>query len=155
MRMGILANVAEFESARKAERVARAAEQRAAAGRPHGRPSFGWKLDPAGEWVIDHDAALLIRDAAKRVLIGEGAVSIVADFNEQGLPTPAVPRGDITVESAGEDVRHQRDVPGHRPTNPRSGVHIHVVAHRGGRRESRGGRFLPTRAPISGRFAPS
>ena len=89
MRMGILANVAEFESARKAERVARAAEARAAAGRPHGRPSFGWKLDPAGEWIIDHAAAGLIREASKRVLIGESPGSIVADWNEQGLPTPA------------------------------------------------------------------
>jgi site-specific DNA recombinase len=88
MRMGILANVAEFESARKAERVARAAEQRAASGRPHGRPSFGWKLE-AGEWVVDHDAAMLIREAAKRVLIGESAASIVADWNDQGIPTAA------------------------------------------------------------------
>jgi site-specific DNA recombinase len=89
MRMGILANVAEFESARKAERVARAAEQRAASGRPHGRPSFGWKGDTAGEWIVDHDAAMLIREAAKRVVIGESVGSIVADWNDQGIRTPA------------------------------------------------------------------
>jgi len=89
MRMGLLANVAEFESARKAERVARAAEQRAASGRPHGRPSFGWKLDPAGEWTLDHDQAALVREAAARVLRGESCAAIVADWNSQGLTTPA------------------------------------------------------------------
>lgn len=88
MRMGILANVAEFESARKAERVTRASEQRAASGKPHGRPSFGWKLE-AGEWVLDPEQAALVREAAKRVIGGESCGSIVADWNAQGLQTAA------------------------------------------------------------------
>ena len=61
MRMGIIANLAEFESARKGERVARAAEQRAASGRPHGRPSYGWTLDGAGKWTIEPDQTAMIR----------------------------------------------------------------------------------------------
>jgi site-specific DNA recombinase len=88
MRMGILANVAEFESARKAERVARAAEQRAASGRPHGRPSFGWKPSPTG-WAIDEAAAMIVREGAMRVLRGESCGTIVADWNAQHLPTAA------------------------------------------------------------------
>jgi site-specific DNA recombinase len=89
MRMGILANVAEFESARKAERVARAAEQRAAEGRPHGRPSFGWKSVRSGEWIVDQEAAGLLREAAHRVLAGESAGQVVADWNARGVPTAA------------------------------------------------------------------
>ena len=89
MRMGILANVSEFESARKAERVSRASEQRAAAGRPHGRPSFGWKLDAAGEWILERDQAALVREGAARVLKGESCHSITADWNSQGLARPA------------------------------------------------------------------
>jgi DNA invertase Pin-like site-specific DNA recombinase len=89
MRMTILSSVAEFESSRKAERVSRAAEQRAATGRPHGRPSFGWRLGPAGEWVLDHDPAALIREASARVLRGESCFAIVDDWNRQGLATAA------------------------------------------------------------------
>jgi site-specific DNA recombinase len=89
MRMTILSSVAEFESARKAERVSRAAEGRAAKGKPHGRPSFGWKLGPAGEWVLDHDQATLVREAAARVLRGESCGAIIADWNRQGLATAA------------------------------------------------------------------
>jgi DNA invertase Pin-like site-specific DNA recombinase len=89
MRMGVLANVAEFESARKAERVARAAEQRAALGRPHGRPPFGWRADVTGEWIIDSEPAALIREAAHRVLRGESCGSIVEDWDTRRIPTPA------------------------------------------------------------------
>jgi site-specific DNA recombinase len=89
MRMTILASVSEFESSRKSERVSRAAEQRAATGRPHGRPSFGWRLGPAGEWELDHDQAALVREAAARVLRGESCGTIIADWNRQGLATAA------------------------------------------------------------------
>jgi site-specific DNA recombinase len=89
MRMTILSSVAEFESSRKAERVSRAAEQRAAAGRPHGSPSFGWKLAPAGEWELDHDQATIVREGAVRVLRGESCGYICAEWNRQGLARAA------------------------------------------------------------------
>jgi site-specific DNA recombinase len=89
MRMTILASVSEFESSRKSERVSREAEQRAASGRPHGRPGFGWRLGPAGEWELEHDQATLVREAAARVLRGESCGAIIADWNGQGLATAA------------------------------------------------------------------
>jgi hypothetical protein len=95
MRATILGSVAEFESARKAERVSAASAQRAAKGRPHGRPSYGWKpaTDGSGRplhsvWEIDPDAAALIREAADRILAGETAGAVTRDWNERSIPTP-------------------------------------------------------------------
>lgn len=87
MRMGILANVAEFESARKAERVTAASAARAAKGRPHGRAPYGW-TGAAGAWQLDPDAAPIIAEAARRVLAGDSVTTICHDFDQRGVPTP-------------------------------------------------------------------
>lgn len=82
----IKASVDAGEAERAAERVARAARQRAEHGRPNGgtRP-FGWlaedrtKLDPAEHAVIV--------EAGDRLLAGESVRSVVADLNARGIPT--------------------------------------------------------------------
>ena len=73
MRMGILANVAEFESKRKSERLLRKHEELASAGRWSGGPRpFGYDRDANGRLtVVVPSEASAIRDAAERILNGE------------------------------------------------------------------------------------
>ncbi len=82
----LLGAVAAQESERKAERVAREAEQAARRGvaRWANRP-FGWQPDKA---TLNPDEAALIREAAGRVLAGETTPAIAADWNRRGIPSP-------------------------------------------------------------------
>jgi site-specific DNA recombinase len=86
MTMGILANVAEFETARKSERQLAKAKQMAQAGRANGggpRP-FGYE---AGGVQVNVSEADLIREATRRILDGDSVYGIVRDWNERGIPT--------------------------------------------------------------------
>lgn len=98
----IRASIDAAEAERAAERVERAAKQRAQQGRPNGgtRP-YGWsaedrrKLDPQEHGVIV--------EIADRALRGESLRSIAADLNEREIPTvkgaawsPTAVRGILT-----------------------------------------------------------
>lgn len=82
---GIQALVAQKESADKARRVRRKHDQLAAEGKPGGgiRP-FGYGADHV---TIVPEEAALIREAAIRVLAGEGVWTVCNDWNERGLTT--------------------------------------------------------------------
>jgi DNA invertase Pin-like site-specific DNA recombinase len=80
---GLLASVGEQESHNTGRRVARASEDRAQAGRPHGhRRAYGFAKD--GETIIDAEARV-IREGADRMLRGEPMHSIVTDWNRRGI----------------------------------------------------------------------
>lgn len=87
---GVLAQFDAAESERIAERVSRAAQQRAAKGQFYGgRPAFGYQLikNPAGRvvaWEEHHEHAAWLREAADRVLGGESLYSITKSWNELG-----------------------------------------------------------------------
>lgn len=86
MTMGILANVAEFETARKSERQLAKARQMAQAGRANGggpRP-FGYE---AGGVQVNVGEADLIREATRRILDGDSVYGIVRDWNERRIQT--------------------------------------------------------------------
>jgi site-specific DNA recombinase len=86
MTMGILANVAEFETARKSERQLAKAKQMAQAGRANGggpRP-FGYE---AGGVKVNRTEARMIREATRRVIDGESVYAIARDWNGRGIPT--------------------------------------------------------------------
>jgi DNA invertase Pin-like site-specific DNA recombinase len=82
----IMGAVARQESEKKAERVAREAEQAARRGEPRGsRRPFGYEADRI---TIREEEAALIKDAAERVLRGETVPAIARDWNARGLPSP-------------------------------------------------------------------
>lgn len=88
----ILGAVARGESEQKAERVRRAMLQRAEQGKVHGAlRTYGYRGRRNGDGthtleVVPEEAAV-IREAARRVLAGEGLLSVVRDFNARGVPT--------------------------------------------------------------------
>lgn len=75
------------EAERTAERVQRAALQRAQEGRTHGRTPYGWRRVDGVE-VLDEEAAAVVRDSARRALEGESLRSIAAGLNAEGVPAP-------------------------------------------------------------------
>jgi site-specific DNA recombinase len=86
MTMGILANVAEFETARKSERQLAKAKQMAQAGRANGggpRP-FGYE---SGGVKVNRTEARMIREATRRVIDGQSVYAIARDWNGRGIPT--------------------------------------------------------------------
>lgn len=90
---GMDALVAEREAGLIRKRVMRDVADRAATGRPHGKPHDGLRTvydartgRPAG-WELDPDRAPIYREASSRVLAGESAYGIAADFNRRGILT--------------------------------------------------------------------
>lgn len=86
-RAGVMGQVARFESARKAERVRRAQEQKIRAGGWTGgtRP-FGWQFSD-GVPVHEEAEAALVREAFHHVLSDRSLGSLVTKWNEAGIPT--------------------------------------------------------------------
>lgn len=81
---GIIASVAEQESSNISLRVKSATRQQAAEGRMHGGArKFGWTT--TGELVPEE--AALIKEAAKRVIVGESLRRIATDWNEREIKT--------------------------------------------------------------------
>ncbi|MFI5260990.1 MAG: recombinase family protein [Candidatus Limnocylindrales bacterium] len=86
---------ARYESEHKAERQARASQERAKAGLWNGGGSRPFGLQPvrdqAGlivrpvQFYLDEDEARLVRDGAARLLAGETLRGICADWNERGV----------------------------------------------------------------------
>jgi site-specific DNA recombinase len=84
----ILAAVASDSSAKTSKRIRRKNDERALAGLPTGggtRP-FGYLDDRV---TIDPAEAVLVREAATKVLAGESVRAIATDWNERGIPTAA------------------------------------------------------------------
>lgn len=75
------------EAERTAERVARAALQRAQEGRTHGRVPFGWRRIDGVE-VLDAEGAAVVSEAVRRKLDGESLRAIMLDLNRRGIASP-------------------------------------------------------------------
>lgn len=97
MLAGILGEFDTAESAIKSERVARAAEQRAAEGRPSGDLGYGWRrvveLDERGKpgpasYVLDASEAPIVREVVERLTAGETLDAVCRDLNDRGVPSP-------------------------------------------------------------------
>ncbi|MCU1612635.1 MAG: Resolvase domain protein [Frankiales bacterium] len=88
----MLGNIARHESEHKSERVRRALEQNATAGRSHGRRPFGWQrvyaTDGTSHEVIDHAEAATVGRIADAILAGESIRAITAALNADGIPSP-------------------------------------------------------------------
>jgi DNA invertase Pin-like site-specific DNA recombinase len=81
----IMGAVARQESEKKAERVAREAEQAARRGVARGsRRPFGYEADRV---TVREGEAELVREAVQRVLDGASIPSIARDWNARGIPT--------------------------------------------------------------------
>jgi DNA invertase Pin-like site-specific DNA recombinase len=88
----LLGSIARHESEHKSERVRRALEQNAAAGRSHGRRAYGWSREhapdgTAREVVVPEEAAV-VRRIAEALLSGESLRSVTAALNDDGVPSP-------------------------------------------------------------------
>src|SRR4051794_18910334 len=88
----MLGNIARHESDHKSERVRRALQQNAAAGRAHGRVPYGWIRergpDGAVREVIVPEQAAVIRRISDALLAGESLRSITAALNAEEVPSP-------------------------------------------------------------------
>src|SRR3954462_8167927 len=101
----ILGSIARHESDHKSERVKRALQQNAAAGRSHGRVPYGWIREPGpdgavregvvpeqagggGRGVVVPEQAGVIRGLTAGLLAGESLRSITAALNAEGVPSP-------------------------------------------------------------------
>lgn len=91
---GLDALMAEREADQIRERVLRGKRDAAQAGRPAGRPPYGYRRRfnarngrPEG-WEIDENDAPVVREIARRVLAGETIRGIAADLNRRGVPAP-------------------------------------------------------------------
>ena len=97
MLAGLLGEFDTHESEVKAERVARAAQQRAEEGRPNGTIPFGWSRlydrDSQGRVTAARDVenpeeAAVVREIVDRLLEGDSLKSITSSLNARGLKAP-------------------------------------------------------------------
>ena len=100
---GLDALLAERESEQTRKRVLRAVRANADKGRPHGKLLYGYRreYDPTTRELIgqvpDPDTALVVQEAARRVLAGETPYTVAQDFDRRGIPTPRAGKGwDLT-----------------------------------------------------------
>lgn len=86
LRVNLMADLAEFESNRKSERIREKTEELAKAGKNHGgtRP-YGWQA--ADRNLLEPAEAQVVRDMAQRFLAGEGLATIARDLNSRGILT--------------------------------------------------------------------
>lgn len=100
---GLLGEMDTMESEVKAERVARAALQRAEQGRANGHAAYGWRRERTRnangdiiDWhdEADPDQAPIVAEIVRRLLAGEAIRNITLDLNRRGVPPPGRPRKD-------------------------------------------------------------
>jgi hypothetical protein len=88
----MLGSIARHESDHKSERVRRALQQNATAGRSHGRVAYGWTREHAPDGtvreVIVPEQAAVIRRITDALLAGESLRSVTAGLNAEGVPSP-------------------------------------------------------------------
>lgn len=93
-RTGLDALLAEDESARTSERIARSVRARAAAGQPHGKLPYGYRreYDPRTgalqRQVPDETTAPIVAEITRRVGNGEALNAIARDLTNRGIPIP-------------------------------------------------------------------
>lgn len=91
---GLDALIAEREADQIRERVLRGKRAAAQAGRPAGRPPYGYRrsFDPdtgaTTGWAVDAEEAPIVREVARRFLAGETLRGVTADLNRRGVPAP-------------------------------------------------------------------
>lgn len=91
---GLDALLAEREADQIRERVLRGKRAAAQAGRPAGRPPYGYRraFDPVTGattgWDTDAEEAPIVREIARRFLAGETLRGITSDLNRRGVPAP-------------------------------------------------------------------
>ena len=89
----IVGAVARHEIDHARQRMAAAHTQAAINGRPHGRMPYGYKavIDERSGRIVDRvpdeEQAAIVREIAKRILLGESARSITADLNARKIAT--------------------------------------------------------------------
>lgn len=132
MYAGVLGEFDTAESEIKAERVARAAQQRAEEGRPNGALGYGWhrvhERDNAGRLTASRDVedpaeAEVVRSIVADLLAGTSIKAVTASLNLRDLPRPtgqAAAWGPSTVRKLAL-----------RPSNVADRVHRGVVIGRG------------------------
>jgi len=84
----MLGSIARYESEHRAERLRLKWDELARAGKPKGggvRP-FGFQPDRR---TINEPEAALLREAAERVLAGEGMYAVLGDWQARAIVTPA------------------------------------------------------------------
>src|SRR3954469_25392928 len=88
----MLGSIARHEYDHKRERVRRALQQNATAGRSHGRIPYGWRREPGADGavreVVVPEQAAVIRRIAAGLLAGESLRSLTAALNAEGVPSP-------------------------------------------------------------------
>lgn len=98
--LDLMAGLAVRESGVTSKRIRRDVEARAQAGKPHGKLPYGYRRiyehRPTGtvllEQVPDPETAPVVAELAERLLAGESAYSIAADFDRRNLPSPETVR---------------------------------------------------------------
>jgi site-specific DNA recombinase len=92
---GLDALLAEQESARTRKRVLRSVRANAAAGRPHGKNSYGYRrtYDATTRQLLTveivQEHAAVLREVADRVLAGESIFMLARELNDRGVPAPS------------------------------------------------------------------
>jgi len=84
----MLGSIARYESEHRAERLRLKFQEQASAGRPKGgglRP-FGFEAD---KLTVNEAEAALLRQAAERLLAGDGPYAVLRDWQARGIVTPA------------------------------------------------------------------
>ena len=91
---GLDALLAEKEAEQIRERVLRGKRAAALAGRPGGRPPWGYRreINPktgrTDAWVKDEEAEPVVREVLTRAINGESLWAICRDFEARGIQTP-------------------------------------------------------------------
>lgn len=83
-------SVARYEVEQSSRRLKRKHDELAAAGRPSGKPAYGYtrtRVDGVPTDVVNPAEAAVIRECTQRVLAGEGLWRIVKDLNRRGVTT--------------------------------------------------------------------
>lgn len=125
---GLLGETDTMESELKAERVARAAQQRAEQGRASGHVLYGWRRERVRnehgdviDWrdELDSEQAKIVAEIVDRLLAGEPIKAVTGDLNDRGVPGPRgggwIPSGvrKVALRPANAALRvHHREVIG-------------------------------------------
>jgi site-specific DNA recombinase len=102
--------LAEREIEQTRARTMRSVRANAAAGRPHGKLTWGYvrTYDPTTRALVSQDidpaVGAVIHEMGERLLAGESCNSIAADLNARGIPTPRGGRG-WTLGQVGRTLR--------------------------------------------------